>query len=62
MRPIRSADIVRACAALSIAASALVHVGCGDDKAKEAGNAATPPTITKANNEMQNFAKTAPKK
>jgi hypothetical protein len=57
------AVLVRACAVLvAFSALTVVPMGCGDEKAKEAGNAAVPPAITKANNQMENFAKSQPKK
>jgi hypothetical protein len=45
-----------------ISALSAVPLGCGEEKAKETGNAAVPPSIQKANNEMENFAKGQAKK
>ena len=60
---LRAAILVRACALLvAFAALTVAPMGCGDEKAKETGNAAVPPSITKANNEMEGFAKGAAKK
>ncbi len=47
---------------LTFAIVSVVPMGCGDEKAKETGTAAVPPSITKANNEMENFAKSQQKK
>ncbi len=57
------AVLIRPCALLvAFSALCVVPMGCGDEKAKEAGNAPTPPSITKANSEMENFAKSQQKK
>jgi hypothetical protein len=59
----RAVVLVRACALLvAFAALSVAPIGCGDEKAKETGSAAVPPSITKANNEMENFAKSQAKK
>ncbi len=63
MRNLRAQVIGRALVpVVVISALSVVPLGCGDEKAKETGNAAVPPGIQKANNEMENFAKSQGKK